>query len=236
MEFFIFNNPKVAEHLWFLPALIYTYIVFYFFESKKITKKMYFLIPVLFIAGVALREAFDILDYPLAILRNSYLCRNFIFLGLPFFLLGHYIRANEENLKSKFSNAVLIIMFIVGSAEAIAVGLFHLQKSVYLGSFIAVFALFIFVIKNEDTIKMPRISALGSKYSLYIYIMHIIVNNVIKKLGNFIPFIKNIYDICTPIMPIIIFAITLCISAVYVYIKTKVKAEIKKRNLPQQSN
>lgn len=228
-ELFIFNQPKVSEHLWFLPALIYVYIIFRFFEKFKITKKMYVLIPVLFLAGVVIREAFFYMDYALPIMKKAYLCRNFLFVGLPFFLLGHYIRANEEKLKAKFSNTALIAAVVLGTAEAVAVGIWHIQKSVYFGTFAAVFALFIFVIKNEESLRMPRLASMGEKYSLYIYILHIIINNSIKKLGDFIPLIKSVYEVLSPVMPIIIFALTLIASAVYVVVKTKIKSTINQK-------
>lgn len=230
-EFLLFNMPKSSEHLWFLPALVYTYVIFYFLEKFKITKKMYFLIPLLFVAGVALREIFINFGYPLETLKNGYIYRNFLFMGLPFFMLGHYIRANEEKLKSKLSNVALIACFILGSAEAITVGHLHVQKSVYLGSFIAVFALFVLVIKNEDNIKLPRIASMGEKYSLYIYILHIIINNTTKRLGDFIPFIKNAYETLEPVMPVIMFIITLCASAVYVYAKGFIKSKINLKKI-----
>lgn len=228
-EFFLFNMPESSEHLWFLPALIYTYIIFYFFEKFKITKKMYFLIPLLFGLGVAFREIFFIFGYPFETLKNGYIYRNFLVLGIPFFLLGHYIRANEEKLKAKLSNSVLIIAIIVGTVEAIAVGHLHFQKNIYLGTFVAVFMIFVFVIKNEEKIKIPLLASMGEKHSLYIYILHQMINNTIKKLGDFIPIIDRTYELLTPVMPFIIFAITLCASAVYVYAKTKIKSGINRK-------
>lgn len=222
-EFLIFNNTRVSEFLWFLPALIYVYFVFFIFEKTGITKKMYFLIPLLFLAGVLLRESIEFLpEYP-EIMSNGYFCRNFVFVGLPFFMLGHFIKANEEKLIKKFSNPVLLILMIIGSAEAVAVALFHANKSVYIGTFIAVFALFVFAVKNEAKYKLKSVADMGAKYSLYVYILHIMIRNVIKKGGEIIPFAGEIIDVLEPVYPIVIFALALIASAIYVFIKTKLK-------------
>lgn len=230
VDLLMFNQPSWSEHLWFLPALIYTYIVFFVFEKLKITKKMYILIPVLFLAGVALKEISTLNIIPLEIICNGYFCRNFLFIGIPFFLLGHYIRANEEKIVNKFSDTVLVIMFVLGSAEAIALNLWYLSKSVYIGSFVAVFALFVFTIKNEDKIRNSslalKVALLGEKYSLYIYILHILVRNVVIKATELLPILKSPYEALTPIMPILIFIATLIVSIIYVYIKTIIKTKI----------
>jgi len=228
-EFLIFNNTSVSEFLWFLPALIYVYFVFYIFEKAGITKKAYFLIPVLFLGGVIFRESIEFLpEYP-AIMSNGYVCRNFLFVGLPFFMLGHFIRTNEGKLIKKFSNPVLILLVVLGSAEAVAVALLHTQKSVYIGTFIAVFALFVFAVKNEEKFRFTNIADMGAKYSLYVYILHIMIRNVIKKGGEIVPFAGKIIDMLEPVYPIVIFAIALVASAVYVYAKNFFKKKIKKQ-------
>lgn len=224
LEFLIFNNTSVSEFLWFLPALIYTYAVFFVFEKTGITKKLYFLIPMLFLGGVLFRESIEFLpEYP-AIMSNGYVYRNFAFIGLPFFMLGHFIKANEDKLTAKFTNASLVILMLVGSAEAVAVELLHTQKSVYIGTFIAVFALFIFAVKNEEKYSVARVANIGAKYSLYVYIFHIMIRNVMNKGGEIIPVAGKIIDVLESVYPIVIFALSLIASAVYVFIKTKLKS------------
>lgn len=229
LEFLIFNNTSVSEFLWFLPALIYVYFVFYIFEKTGITKKVYFLIPVLFLGGVLFRESIEFLsEYP-EMMSNGYVYRNFLFVGLPFFMLGHFIRTNEGKLINRFSNPVLILLMIIGSAEAVATALLHTQKSVYLGTFVAVFALFVFAVRNEEQFKLTNIADIGAKYSLYVYILHIMIRNVIKKGGEIVPFAGRIIDMLEPVYPIVIFAAALVASAVYVYVKNFFKKKIKKQ-------
>jgi len=227
VEFFVFNHPRVMEALWFLPALCYATLVFFFFEKKGITKKMYFLIPVLFLAGVVLREIPEFVTDTPSLFSKSYLCRNWLFVGLPFFMTGHFIRANEEKLTRKYSDISLIIIMLVSTIEAIAVELFHTQKSLYIGTFFAVTALFIFALKKEGKVKADKLAFLGAEYSLYVYIFHIMVKNVLMKIlsiGIFVPLGEKL----SMIMPLIVFAITLTASAVYVYLKKLINQKIKR--------
>lgn len=228
-ELFVFNHVRIMEALWFLPALIYVYLVFLAFEKTGITKKLYFLIPVLFLAGTLFRECIEIFpEYP-AIMSKAYLYRNFLFVGLPFFMLGHYIKANEEKLKNKFSNTLLFVLMIIGTAESVAVELLHTGKSVYIGTFVAVFALFLFAVKNEEKYSAVHLANAGAKYSLYVYILHIMVSNVFSVAGRIVPAVEKVIDVLEPVYPIVIFAISLAISAIYVFIKNTIKQKIKKQ-------
>ena len=105
----------------------------------------------------------------------------------------------------------------------------HANKSVYIGTFVAVFALFIFAIKNEEKYKFTGIADMGAKYSLYVYILHIMIRNVIKKGGEIVPFVGEVIDMLEPVYPIVIFALALVASAVYVTAKSFAKKKIKKQ-------
>lgn len=225
--FLLFNHTCVSDFLWFLPALIYVYAVFFVLEKKGITKKMYFLVPLLFIAGVLLRELPEFIDGMPSLFSKAYLCRNWLFVGLPFFMTGHYIRNNEEQLTTKFSDISLILIMLISTAEAVVADMLHVQKALYIGTFFAVTALFIFALKKEGKVKADKLAFLGAEYSLYVYIFHIMVKNVLMKIlsiGIFVPLGEKL----SVIMPLIVFALTLTASAVYVYLKKLINQKIKR--------
>ncbi len=229
-EFLVFNQTKISEPLWFLPAFIYVYAVFYLIYKTGFLKKAYILIPILFIAGVVLREAASFSDSLPDIFYTAYLSRNFLFIGMPFFLTGYFARKNIDTLTAKLSNPLLFLLMAAGTAEAVLVQQLHAQKSVYLGTFIAVFALFIFVIKNEDRIKVTGLSYLGAKYSFYIYIFHCIYKEGLTVAARLFPAAAKFSEIISPVYPIVIFAVTLITAAVYVAIKDSLKKLILKDN------
>ena len=69
-------------------------------DKLNIRKKMYFLIPVLLITNIIFGE------YAIALFNKDYdpiYMRNFLFIGLPYFLIGDLLYKNKENLIKKFS-------------------------------------------------------------------------------------------------------------------------------------
>ena len=230
LEFLLFNQTKISEPLWFLPAFIYVYAVFYLIYKTGFLKKSYILIPVLFIAGAAIKEAAVFSDSLPDIFYNSYLVRNFLFIGLPFFLTGYFVRKNIDMLTAKLSNPLLFLLMAAGTVEAVSVHLLHTEKSAYFGTFAAVFALFVFVIKNEDRIKVTGLSYLGAKYSFYIYIFHCIYKEGLIVASRLFPAAAKFSEIISPVYPIVIFAVTLVTAAVYVWIKDLLKKLILKDN------
>ena len=212
-ELVIFNHVRVMEALWFLPALIYATLIFYFLEKKGVTKKLYFLIPVLLLSGILLREVPEFMENAPAVMNKAYIYRNFVFVGLPFYMLGHFIRVNEEKLKERLTYPILAVMMLIGTAEAVAVDLLHTQKSVYVGTIIAVAAFFVLALKAEGKVKISPLAAMGANYSLYVYTLHILVKNVYERLFG------NVTAIPSALKPIIIFALALIASAVYYEVK-----------------
>lgn len=87
----------------------------------------------------------------------------------------------------------------------------------------------VFAVKNEEKYRFKSIADMGAKYSLYVYILHIMIRNVIKKGGEIVPFAGKIIDMLEPVYPIVIFAAALVASAVYVYVKKFLKKRIMKQ-------
>lgn len=222
-EFIVFNQVRVSEHLWFLPALLYVYIIFFLFQKIGFAKRSFFLIPLLLAVSILLRELPEFIPDMPDIFNKSYLCRNFLFDGLPFFLLGYHIKLNEEKLTAKLTNLSLVIMMIIGTAAAVAVDTWHTQKSFYAGTVLAVFALFVFVIKNEGKVNMTYLASAGSKYSLYIYVTHIIVKDVIKKAFEILNLPDTLDTFVSWILPFAVFILSFGLSVVYVWVKGLIK-------------
>ena len=226
--FLVFNQPfGVSVSLWFLPSLIYTYIAFFILKKIKrggVEKNLsLFLFLFLSIIGVLLRELPELIPNAPEFLNNVFLYRNFLFIGIPFFFLGYYIRINQRIIIEKFTNPLLIVLILIGTAESVAVNSLHIGKDVYLGTIIVVFALFILIIKLEDKVNVKHLAQLGRKYSFYIYIFHTLIKILSTKLETAIPVYGKIFEFLNPVRPIVIFAITLTVSAVYVYIKNSFK-------------
>lgn len=162
----------ISGHLWFILALIYTYIANIFISPK--CKRVFLILPIISI----------ILFYGIQIIRPSIgghvltsITRNWLTIGVPFYGIGCIIKQKEE--KIKISNKYLIILIILGMLLSICE--FLLVKNalkvvylgdLYIGTIIMVISLFILAVKNPNLVTCKPIENIGMKYSLIIYLIH----------------------------------------------------------------
>lgn len=173
MSLIIFNLTNfIGGHLWFILALIYTYIANIFIPSKK--KKLFLFLPIIAIIAF----------YGIQIIRPSTggqvltsITRNWLTIGIPFYEMGCIIREKEDNIK--ISNIYLIVLTIIGmistSIEFLIVkNIFKVTYfgDIYIGTIITVISLFILAVKNPNLLKCKLLENIGMKYSLIIYLIH----------------------------------------------------------------
>lgn len=98
-QFLLYNNSsQVKWHLWFLPALLYCYLLFALAARFRICKQAYVLIPVLLLIHFGMEE-FSTFLFPEKHFRVMQF-RNYLFTGFPFFMLGHLIHRHQEKLEA----------------------------------------------------------------------------------------------------------------------------------------
>lgn len=98
-QFLLYNNSsQVKWHLWFLPALLYCYLLFVLAARFRICKQAYVLIPVLLLIHFGMEE-FSTFLFPEKHFRVMQF-RNYLFTGFPFFMLGHLIHRHQEKLEA----------------------------------------------------------------------------------------------------------------------------------------
>ena len=86
-QFLLYNNSsQVKWHLWFLPALLYCYLLFALAARFRICKQAYVLIPVLLLIHFGMEE-FSTFLFPEKHFRVMQF-RNYLFTGFPFFYVG----------------------------------------------------------------------------------------------------------------------------------------------------
>lgn len=101
-QFLLYNNSsQVKWHLWFLPALLYCYLLFALTARFRLCKQAYVLIPVLLLIHFGMEE-FSTFLFPEKHFRVMQF-RNYLFTGFPFFMLGHLIHRHQEKLEAWFA-------------------------------------------------------------------------------------------------------------------------------------
>lgn len=177
INLFVFNIPVSAYHLWYLLAIIYVYIIFYFATIFRFNEKVVFFLSFsLLFLHILLGECLS----ALGIVLPTLIVRNFALMGIPFFALGLFAKKHEHKWES-IPDYVLIIAVIIGVVETLLSRYFLGKNELYIGSLFILFAVSATFIKYSTAKYPPFINTLTG-CSTYIYIIHILVSQIIKEI------------------------------------------------------
>ncbi len=235
-EIFLYNYFPFAEQMWFLIALsISLFIIYIFIYKKKImSNKSILLTSTILIILNLLLGTYSKIFFGINI--EPEITRNFLFLGIPFCLLGVVINRKKkelEKVKNIYLYISIVLSIIISYIELKIIALYGANSfENCVGQVLLSILLFVYALNNKgnNNIKILNIlSSIGSEYSLYIYIFHPIINNFISLIINKIDiiFLNNIYKMTCPI---IVFIISLTASYVYINLKKIILERIKKND------
>jgi len=202
----ILNLTPTAGPLWFIQALLYCYILVYIISKCNMLKyvnKLYVYIPILLISSIMLGEMSHLINLKI----NIEIYRNFLFMGLPFFLSGYLIHEYENKIKNMISNNFILYSIIpcclLIILETIATG----KSDIYIGTIILTILIFIWAVKNPDTLNIGVLEWIGGKLYVYMYILHYMVIKLLEHTINLNFLNSIIYFIITAILSIIVYFI-----------------------------
>lgn len=225
LKIILFNYPfdSYFVHLWFLLALIYIYVILIFILKLNLEKTIkYTPVIILFTAFF-----FDIILGKMQITVTPLLGRNFLMMGLPLFSIGYCIKKYEADIQK--SKQLITGTFAVGVGVFVLEFVFLSKKSeLYIGMVLVAVSLFLLSIQVDKKLNLIRFRFISylADVSLYVYIFHNLVNNIILKL------LKS-FDIKTDSMfdyayPFIVVIVTVLLSII---IKALKNAFTKKKLL-----
>lgn len=150
---------------------------------------------------------------------DSFIYRNFIFLGLPFFTLGYLINDRQDEIIKKISDRTIVITIILGCVFSVFERLTVGSSNLFIGSILVSLMMFIWCVKYPDKLDFKVIGWIGGKLYTLMYILHpMVIGFVIRHLhidfGYFNPFM--------------IFMITAVISTIIFYLIDMAKAKDSK--------
>lgn len=181
-------------HLWYLVALIEAVILFYFL--KKILRKDIFLFVIaigLFVIGYFVQIKYSELT-PFSILKY----RNFLFIGLPFIIIGNLIKNAKFHIKRNILIWILFpISFISFILEIYLSNKIYFDditllntREIYLSLIFICPILLLLILNNSrysDNIK--ELNQLSSAiYFIHIFVIHIVVKMFLPSL-HVLPFV-----------------------------------------------
>ena len=204
-NFIMFNSSRVIhdwsyvfDHLWFLFALLYVYVLIYIFAPvlRKWYKGLIALLLTLLYFGELLQTYYPIRPFDIVI-TTPFMMRNWLFVGMPFVLLGILfsdfickVREEKKEEASEYFNKLKIpavIAIVLGLVISVIEAYLIDFKDVYFGSLIIVLGI---LFLSESAAYRGRILALlGKRASSNIYYYHVLVIAVLDLLSQngFIP-------------------------------------------------
>lgn len=158
---------------WYLYAILWTYIGFYFLKKANLLDHCFFLIPILLCVQVVGCYSLTI-RYGLN--RYIHLFRNPVTFGFPITLSGYWIAKNQEKLLRLFSTKKSFSMIVIGGCMMAAeLLLFHEYLDYHFSTAVISTGMFLFALAyRKEPSRIARfISFIGQKLSLDIYLGHL---------------------------------------------------------------
>ena len=225
-EFFVYNSTSpVRAHLWFLPALIYCYLLALLIEKWRMRKAAYCMAPVLL--AILLWRAEFCVFFDRFYHTMEY--RNFLFTGMSFFLTGQMIHEYQDKIVCKRLEQWMQWGLKAGMSFGVALSMmeyaFRGVGEIYTGNCVAVICLFLWLILYGREINFPSVLVeIGRKYAFLIYLLHPAVSDLLKKCSEGLG-VSNcqIYFWLRPVLVYMLTVVTVSgISAVSAYARQNI--------------
>lgn len=210
VDFIVFNADPVINILWFVFALLYTYIIVYIFTRFKKINILIYSVPFLLVVHFL----FGNIAYKIGVAIDSVIIRNCWFMGIPLFMIGYLLRKNSGSVSAKAARNLIFIGFAVAVLEWMFIGG---RQQMYIGSIITAAAMIVYSEYYPAKVFSKLLCEVGNKYSLFIYVTHLSVAIVIDRFAKMLNCIDNV--LYTTVRPVIVIVAT----AVFAIIFSKVK-------------
>lgn len=209
-----------ADHLWYMVAMLYGYLILYCMEKYRLHKIFYIALPFLLLLRASMEtytNSFSHFSW-----FDWHFSGNFLVGALPVMVLGSYIRHKEDNILKLGAKTFV-------PCAAVAMSLVFLSVNVkFFGMdcsqiFKIAAATMFFLICLAVTLKKPvfALCNIGRDLSLHIYMWHFLVGALINHLLICIGATLWVFDWVLPIVTIVAtMAISLLIARLNLYKKT----------------
>lgn len=221
IAFLCFNESPFSGHLWYLGALLYVLLIIAILRKVKLLDKALFVIPVLLIVDLVFGK------YSLLIWGKEFdyiYVRNFLFVGLPYFLIGYTMNKKSNWIKERISprlSAVLTCTFVVTTILErflLEINGINATRDHYISTTFLSCALFIMCLVMKDVGKNNWLAVQGRQNSTMVYILHPAFITVLSVL---IPTsLMNAYNLARPI---IIFSLALTFAMIHSWLVDRIK-------------
>lgn len=226
----VFNDPISGYHLWYIYAYLYV-LVLYLAGIGLILKYRKFFIVLSFLL-LAVFAGFDTYGQTVFgavafqgenIFNYKYLARNAYVYGFSFFTIGFFLGDRKFLKKCENKSIALAIAaaagFAISMLEHRFIGKFEYMS---FGVIVMSVSAFLFLLTKKNILSNTQIPRLGRQYALYIYLAHVAVGKFLTMLIDHTAFFSSFTYLFHLIQPLVVFALSLLFSILYVRMKNRV--------------
>lgn len=196
----LFNEDPFIKILWFVSALLYMYLAMIIINRFNLYKASY----VVAIICAVIHYFLGNVCKGLGIEINIIYYRNFLLMAFPFFMFGHYIHKNENELLKKFSLKACVFMLVLGELLTMPEWYFMGKTEISIGAILAAFAIFVLALRVPEKKAKSIVTYIGTELSLFIYIIHLAVKLVMDKIAEklffHLPKVDLAYQVLKPFL------------------------------------
>ncbi|MDO4490599.1 MAG: acyltransferase [Lachnospiraceae bacterium] len=175
------DMTSIGGHLWYLASLLYCYLFLWIIGPRWLKERAWIPVPILLMGHMILRAIADfhgiqeVFGIPVYIIL-----RNWLMMGVPFFMTGVLIRRNQQQILELISEKAVKILFWAGvllSGAEFLLTYFHIgtDKELYPGIVLMVVSMFLYAVRNPEKKGIPVVGVVGKRYLLPIYLIHLAV-------------------------------------------------------------
>lgn len=190
---FLVANFKFGGHLWFMRALIYIEVGLYFFPKLLRSKKIVYLLPVVWLSDVLFIKYSNILfGWSIPQPYNEFLTK-YLGCAFLFYFTGMAIRRNWTAIKNWLGCSFILILLLWICVLIANLAEFHILNAYsvnqmpanYISTlFLSILSFLIALKWNGDNKLYLLISSVGKKHSMYIYYWHPLIVLALSMIGS----------------------------------------------------
>lgn len=204
-NFIFFNDVAFSIHLWYLPAYLYVLVIASLIDKYNLWKYSFCsIIPLLFIGVLIKYFIADVCPEEVEYYRNAY------FNGLPYFLVGALMKKYHLWYTFKYKREWLLVIVVIFFMLRYVLDGSELICLVFLEIDLLLLTYCIFMLTAMASVSENCLSLLGCRYSLYIYIFHVMIMSICEMSVCLLP-----PDICTVYMflnPLCVFVLSIVLA------------------------
>ncbi len=194
-NFLLFNRARFfASIAYYLFMVLYVLVIYWLIVKLNIVSVSFIFIPILLAGNLYLSEFLK---------KDWFIAGNWMLTGIPFFLLGVFLRKKAFAPKRKWCVCLMAVGFVSTLVEAYI----HQFSDVYVyvGTILLSAGIFLFCKTYENEPVCTALAKFGSNFSTGMFLYHCAVGYVLKALFNIIGLPVN------SVFPFVVIAVTIAV-------------------------